>query len=94
MGFQETLKALSDPIRRDILFLLKDKKLSAGEITGSFNLTGATISHHLKILKNADLIFEERHKNFIYYQLNTSVFEEVMLWITQLTGGNEDEKDN
>ncbi len=93
MGFQETFKALSDPIRRDILFLLRDKKLSAGEITQHFNLTGATISHHLKILKNAELIFEEKHKNFIYYQLNTSVFEEVMLWITQITGGNINESE-
>ncbi len=91
MGFQETFKALSDPIRRDILFLLKDKKLSAGEIASHFELTGATISHHLKILKNAELIFEEKQKNFIYYQLNISVFEEVMLWITQITGGNENE---
>ncbi len=91
MGFQETFKALSDPIRRDILYLLKDKKLSAGEISSHFELTGATISHHLKILKNAELVFEEKQKNFIYYQLNVSVFEEVMLWITQITGGTKNE---
>ncbi len=94
MGFQETLKSLSDPITRDILLLIKDKKVSAGEITGSFNLTGATISHHLKTLKNAELIFEEKQKNFIYYQLNTSVFEEVLLWITEITKGDNNEKNS
>ena len=84
MGFAETFKALSDPIRRDILSLLKSGRLSAGEIGSHFDMTGATISYHLGILKKADLVYETREKNFIYYGLNTSVVEEVMLWLSQL----------
>ena len=90
MAFAETFKALSDPVRRQILELLKKGPLSAGEIGSHFEMTGATISYHLKILKQADLIFESREKNFIYYQLNTSVLEEIMLWISGLNGGNSD----
>ena len=92
MGFAETFKALSDPARREILMLLKEKPLSAGEIGSHFEMTGATISYHLKILKQADLIFEKREKNYIYYQLNTSVLEEIMLWISALKGGDTDVK--
>lgn len=88
MGMNETLKAISDPVRRDILQMLKDGKKSAGEIGEHFNLTGATVSYHLTKLKKADLIAEEKHKNFIYYQLNTSVFEDVITWIYTL-GGNK-----
>ena len=84
MSFANTFKALSDPVRRDILMLLKNKRLSAGEIGSNFNMTGATISYHLRIFKKADLITEEKEKNFIYYQLNTSVVEETMLWLAQL----------
>ena len=84
MSFANTFKALSDPVRRDILMLLKNKRLSAGEISSNFNMTGATISYHLRILKKADLITEKKEKNFIYYQLNTSVVEETMLWLAQL----------
>ncbi|MBO5354143.1 MAG: winged helix-turn-helix transcriptional regulator [Lachnospiraceae bacterium] len=91
MGFAETFKALSDPVRRDILVLLKQGSLSAGEIGSHFDMTGATISYHLNILKKADLIFENRQKNFIYYELNVSVVEEVMLWLAELKGGNEHE---
>ena len=90
MAFAETFKALSDPVRRQILELLKKGPLSAGDIGSHFEMTGATISYHLKILKQADLIFESREKNFIYYQLNTSVLEEIMLWISGLNGGNSD----
>ena len=90
MAFAETFKALSDPVRRQILELLKKGPLSAGEIGSHFEMTGATISYHLKILKQADLVFESREKNFIYYQLNTSVLEEIMLWISGLNGGNSD----
>lgn len=86
MGINETLKAVSDPVRRDILLLLKDGKKSAGEIAEQFQLTGATVSYHLSKLKSADLIAEERYKNFIYYELNTSVFEEVLTWIYLLKG--------
>ena len=93
MGFAETFKALSDPIRREILVMLKDGKLSAGEIGKAFDMTGATISYHLSILKKADLIVESKYKNFIYYELNVSVVEEIMLWLTDLKGGKEDVKE-
>lgn len=88
MGMNETLKAISDSVRRDILQMLKGGKKSAGEIAEQFNLTGATVSYHLAKLKNADLITEQKYKNFIYYELNTSVFEEVLTWIYAL-GGNK-----
>ncbi len=88
MGMSETLKAISDPVRRDILSLLKEGKKSAGEIGEHFDLTGATVSYHLTKLKKADLIAEEKYKNFIYYELNTSVFEDVIKWIYAL-GGNK-----
>ncbi len=91
MSFAETFKALSDPVRRDILTLLKKGSLSAGEIGSHFDMTGATISYHLSILKKADLIFESKQKNFIYYELNTTVLEEVMLWLADLKGGNNNE---
>lgn len=84
MAFAETFKALSDPVRRQILELLRGGPLSAGEIGSHFEMTGATISYHLKILKKADLVFETREKNFIYYQLNTSVLEEILLWVSSL----------
>ena len=90
MAFAETFQALSDPVRRQILELLKKGPLSAGEIVSQFDMTGATISYHLKILKQADLVFESREKNFIYYQLNTSVLEEIMLWMSQLKVGTLD----
>lgn len=86
MGMTETLKAISDPVRRDILSMLKEGRKSAGEIAEHFNLTGATVSYHLAKLKGADLIAEEKYKNFIYYELNTSVFEEVLTWIYALGG--------
>ena len=86
MGFAETFKALSDPIRREILTVLKNGRLSAGEIGSHFEMTGATISYHLSILKKAGLIFESKEKNYIYYTLNTSVVEEVMLWLSELKG--------
>ncbi len=84
MGMNETLKAIADPVRRDILGMLKKGKKSAGEIAEQFNLTGATVSYHLAKLKSADLIAEEKYKNFIYYEINTSVFEEVVTWIYTL----------
>ena len=86
MGINETLKAISDPVRRDILTMLKGGKKSAGEIAEQFNLTNATVSYHLAKLKSADLIAEEKYKNYIYYQLNTSVFEDVLAWIYTLGG--------
>lgn len=92
MGFGETFKALSDPVRREILIMLRDGKMSAGEISSRFDMTQATVSYHLKLLRQADLIFEEREKNYIYYGLNTSVVEEVMLWLSQLKGDKENEQ--
>lgn len=93
MAFADTFKALSDPVRRDILTMLKSGRMSAGEIGSNFDMTGATVSYHLNILKKAELVFEEKEKNFVYYNLNTSIVEEVMLWLSGLSGGNEDEKD-
>ena len=90
MSFAETFKALSDPVRRDILQMLKIGRMSAGDIGSHFDMTGATISYHLGILKKAELVTEHKEKNFIFYELNTSVFEEVMLWFSQF-GGNNDE---
>lgn len=86
MNFAQTFKALSNPIRRSILELLKAGKLSAGDIAGHFYVAGATISHHLSLLKQADLIREEKEKNFIYYELNTSVLEDLMVWLVDLKG--------
>lgn len=91
MGFQETFRALSDPARREILTLLRQGKLSAGEIGSHFDMTGATVSYHLSQLKKAGLITEERNKNYIYYQLNASVFEEIMLWLSDFREVREDE---
>lgn len=90
MGLQNTLKALADPIRREILNLLKEGKMSAGEIVDHFSVTGASISRHLSVLKDADLIRDTREGKFIYYELNASVLEEIMLWITDLKGDKSD----
>ncbi|MBR2846638.1 MAG: winged helix-turn-helix transcriptional regulator [Clostridia bacterium] len=89
MGINETLKAISDPVRRDILQMLKSGRKTAGKIAEHFELTGATVSYHLTKLKSADLIAEEKYKNFIYYELNASVFEEVLAWIYGLGGKKE-----
>lgn len=86
MGLQNTLKALSDPIRREILEMLKAGRLSAGEIGEHFPVTGASVSRHLSVLKEADLIRDSREGKFIYYELNASVLEEIMLWLSQLKG--------
>ena len=88
MSFADTFKAMSDPVRREILMLLRCGRMSAGEIGSHFEMTGATISYHLNILKKAELVFESREKNFVYYDLNTSVVEELMLWLSELKGGN------
>ena len=89
MAMQQTLRALADPIRREILNILKKGRLSAGEITERFSVTGASISRHLSVLKEADLIRDAREGKFIYYELNTSVLEDIMLWISELKGANE-----
>lgn len=88
----QTLKAIADPVRRQILELLKTKQYSAGEIADQFELTKATVSYHLKLLKQANLISEHKQKNYIYYELNASVFEEVLTWIYGLgIGGKQDD---
>ena len=89
MGLQATLKALSDPIRREILHLLKNSRMSAGEITDHFPVTAASISRHLSVLKDADLVRDQRRGQCIYYELNASVLEEIMLYITDLKGDAE-----
>ena len=86
MGLHQTLKALADPIRREILNLLKQGRMSAGEITEHFAVTGASISRHLSVLKEADLIRDTREGKFIFYDINTSVLEETLLWIADLKG--------
>ena len=92
MGLQNTLKALSDPIRREILNLLKQGRMSAGDIVERFEVTGASISRHLSVLKEADLIRDKREGKYIYYELNASVLEEIMLWLVDLKGESEDDK--
>ncbi|MCR5371979.1 MAG: autorepressor SdpR family transcription factor [Solobacterium sp.] len=91
MSFADTFKALSDPVRREILQMLKAGRMSAGEIASRFDMTQASVSYHLSILKKAELIFETREGTFIYYELNVSVVEEVMMWLAELKGdtGNE-----
>ena len=90
MSLQNTLKALSDPIRREILNLLKQGRMSAGDIADHFPVTGASISRHLSVLKDADLIRDTREGKHIYYDLNVSVLEEIMLWLAGLKGVGED----
>ncbi len=91
MSFAETFKALSDPARREILMMLRNGRMSAGDIASNFDMTGATVSYHLSVLKKADLVYETKQKNFVFYELNTSVFEEIMLWLAQFKGENSDE---
>ena len=89
MSLNNTLKALSDPIRREILEMLKGGRMSAGDISGHFNVTGASISRHLSVLKEADLIRDEREGKYIFYELNTSVLEDTLLYIKSFLGGEE-----
>ncbi len=88
MGMQQTLRALADPSRREILNMLKKDRMSAGEIAERFSVSGAAVSRHLSVLKEADLITDQREGKFIYYDLNASVLEEIMLWISELRGGD------
>ena len=89
MSLQFTLRALADPIRREILNLIKGGRLFAGEITAHFDVTGASISRHLSVLKEADLIRDTREGKFIYYDLNATVLEEILLWVSDLKGAND-----
>lgn len=92
MAVQQTLRALADPIRRQILNLLKGGRMSAGDITAHFDVTAAAISRHLSVLREADLIRDEREGKFIYYELNASVLEEILLWIADLKGENQNDE--
>ena len=94
LSLQHTLRALADPIRREILNLLKNGRMSAGEISAHFPVTAASISRHLSVLKDADLIRDQREGKYIFYELNASVLEEVLLWIAELKGESGDEKDH
>ena len=89
MGLQQTMKALADPVRREILNMLKAGRMSAGEITERFDITAAAISRHLSVLKEADLIRDMREGKFIFYELNASVLEEILLWVSDLKGENQ-----
>lgn len=92
MGLQQTLKALADPTRREILNMLKSGKRSAGEIAEQFDISAAAISRHLSVLKDADLISDTRGGKYIFYELNATVLEEILLWISDLKG--EDNHDS
>lgn len=89
MGFQQSFKALSDPIRREILHLLQTGPMAAGDIAARFDVSGATISHHLSILRDAGLVLDEKQGKYIYYELNMSVVDEIIGWMTGLKGGDE-----
>ena len=89
MGLQQTLKALADPIRREILNLLKKGRMPAGEITAHFSVSAPAISRHLSVLKEADLIRDDRRGKFIFYELNASVLDEILLWLTRLKGDEQ-----
>lgn len=91
MAFPQTFKALSDPTRRAILELLRKGRLTAGEIGAQFDMTGATVSHHLATLKDAELVLDEKVGKYIYYDLNTSVVEDVLTWVSSLLGGTNNE---
>ena len=92
MAMQNTLHALADPTRREILNLLKQSRMSAGDIVKYFSISGAAISRHLSVLKEAGLIRDEREGKFIYYELNATVLEEIMLWISELKGDTKNER--
>ncbi|MGI6462171.1 MAG: autorepressor SdpR family transcription factor [Candidatus Scatomorpha sp.] len=91
MSFPNTFKALADPVRRDILLTLKEKSLTVGEIVERYDLSNSTISYHLSLLKKANLITERKYKNFIYYDINISVFEEIIIWLSQFRGVENEE---
>lgn len=92
MSMQDTLRALADPTRREILNLLKQSSMAAGDIADYFTISGAAISRHLSVLKDADLIRDKRDGKYIYYELNTTVLEEIMLWISELKGEDSDDQ--
>lgn len=92
MGIGDTLKILSDPVRREILLLLRTERKTAGQIAETVHMTPAAVSYHLKLLREADFVLEYREKNFIWYELNTSVFDEIILWLQQFRGEHDEKK--
>ena len=92
VSMQDTLQALADPTRREILNLLKQSRMSAGEISNHFSISGAAVSRHLSVLKEADLIRDEREGKYIYYELNATVLEEILLWISEVKVGKDHEQ--
>ena len=92
MGLQRTLKALADPTRRKILIMLKSGRMAAGDIVEKFDISGAAISRHLSLLKDADIIRDTREGKYIYYELNVTVFEEILLWINEFKGVDNNEE--
>ena len=92
MSYQKTFKALSEPTRREILMLLRKESMSAGEIASKFKMTNATISHHLSVLKEAEIVIDRRKGKYIIYELNSSVIEDIIVWFLNLKGDEEDEK--
>lgn len=86
MGLQNTMKALADPTRRTILNLLKKSRLSAGEIAEHFDMSMPAVSKHLTVLKEADMIRDQREGKYIFYELNASVLDEALLWLKDLRG--------
>ena len=99
MKISETFKILSDDQRREIITMLRGGRMNAGEIAERLGISPAALSYHLRLLKNADMVIEYKEKNFVYYELNTSVFDEVLLWFGQfgvspdtLKAGEADEK--
>lgn len=93
MGFQQSFKALSDPVRREILSLLRRGPMAAGDIAAHFEVSGATVSHHLSVLKEAGLVLDDKQGKYIYYELNMSVVDEILEWLAGLKGEDSDEKD-
>lgn len=89
MGLPDTFKALSDPLRRNILIMLKDSEMTAGDIAISLAITPAALSYHLKLLKKAELVIEYKNKNYIFYELNTTLFDELIMWLKQFEDNNE-----
>lgn len=92
MPLQVTLRALADPVRREILNLLKAGPLSAGELGVHFDISAAAVSKHLNVLKEADLVRDERQGKYIIYRLNASVLEEILLWLKDLKGDKDDDQ--
>ena len=93
MAISDTLKAFSDPLRQQIMLLLKEQKMTAGDLARELNITPAALSYHLKMLKKADLLLEYKDKNYIWYEINTTLFDELIMWLSQF-GGKYEEKNN